>query len=221
MDIFHHVGFNTKASPKIFDKINDLGIKYKSAPLPGGESQIVAFDIYESDPKWEMVFQLLKTYQEFELYEPGDFYETVFSEDDIRSAEWLRLITNFEQGYPQPKMRWPLEQLSLSNVCPTCAIHTQTNPMRIAKEPYLRNISFMSLFGVAEIFATPKVFSAFRENNFKGYEAWDVMIHKTNTPSERVRQLYVPQIARPGLIGAEQMGQVKCKTCGTSKLLLS
>lgn len=217
MEIIHHVGFNTLSSQEFLNTIIELGIRHKIIELPGRGGQLVTFDISESDPLWETVFSLLKKYEGFDIYRGGDIFETFFSEEEIRKAEWLRLVSTFEQGYPQPKGNWPFKQLSLTNVCSSCAIYEQNNPMRFYKEPSLGKKSFMSLVGVGEIFAIPEVFSAFEEIGAKGFEAWETIIHKTKQPSERVRQLYVPGIAMPGLMGTERMRQVVCPKYGTIK----
>ena len=63
----------------------------------------------------------------------------------------------------------------------------------------------MALIGVGEIFATPEVFSAFEEIGLKGYETWNVIIHKTNQSSEKVSQLYIPGLTKSGLLGTEEI----------------
>jgi hypothetical protein len=217
MDIKHRISINSKKDAEFMSAIIELGIDHKAIELPGGSSKLVTFVIAESDPRWETVAKLIKSYKDYEIYGPGDLFETVFSEDEIRNASWLRLKSTFEQGYPQPKPHWPIKQLSYDIICPKCAIYRQTHPMRLAKEPNLGRKSFMSLIWAAEIFCTPEVILGLESIQARGYEVWDALIHKTGKPSERVRQLYVPGIASPGVIIDDDLERKICPVCGTTK----
>lgn len=217
MDIKHRISINSKKDVEFMSVVIELGIDYKGIELPGGVSQLVTFVISESDPRWKTVAKLIKVYKDFDLYGPGDQLETVFSEDEIRKASWLRLISVFEQGYPQPKLHWPLKQLSYEIICPKCAIYKQTHPMRLAKEPSLGKKSFMSLIWAGEILCTPEVIRGLEEMHAKGYEAWDAIIHKTGNPSERVRQLHISGIASPGVVIGDDLERKVCPGCGTTK----
>jgi hypothetical protein len=216
MDIIHHVNVHSN-SIDFYNAVIGMGIKYIISPYPHSDAKLLSFDISESDPRWDTVFLLLKKYQGFDIYHGGDQFDTFFSEEEIRSAEWLRLVSTFDQGRPQPSGNWPFKQLSLTNVCHSCAIYEQINPMRFYKEPGLGKKSFMSLIALGELFAAPEVCSAFEKMGAKGYEAREVIIHHTKQPSERVRQLYPSKTTLPGLIGTERKRQVVCQKCGTIK----
>jgi hypothetical protein len=216
MKIIHHVNVHS-SSAEFYSYIIRSGIQYTISDYPGNDNKLLSFDISETDPLWETVFALLKKYQGFDIYRGGDIYDTFFSDDEIRQADWLRIVSTFEQGYPQPAGNWPLKQSSFSIICPSCVIYEQINPMRISKEPNIRKNSFMSLIGAGELFAVPEVFSEINSIGATGYETREVLIHKTNQPSEKVQQLYIPAIAKPGLLGTEEMRQVHCQKCGTVK----
>lgn len=217
MDIKHRISINSRTDEEFMSSIIKLGIDYEAIELPGGKSKLITFVIAESDPRWEMVTKLIRIYKDYEIYDPGDQFETVFSEDEIRNSSWLRLISTFEQGYPQPKPNWPIKQLSYEILCPKCAIHNQTAPMRLAKEPHLGKKSFFSLIWAGEIFCTPEVILELEQIQAKGYEAWDMVIHKTGKPSEKVRQLYIPGVASPGVILDNDLERKTCPVCGTIK----
>jgi len=190
---------------------------YKMVKLPGSGGNLITIIIMESDPYWFEVINLIKTQKHFELYGEGDLFETVFSDYEIRTAEWLRLISTFEQGYPQPKLNWPIKQVSYDIFCPKCAIHKQIGPMRIAKEPNLGKKSFMTLIWTNEILCTPEVIEALKTLGTNGYEVWDVLVHKSSIPSEKIKQIYIPNIADPGLIIGNDLQQNVCPVCGTIK----
>lgn len=216
MDIKHRISVNT-IDVGFLTTIAEIGVEYKLIQLPGNGGRLITIFIQESDPRWHSVVELVKTQKQFDVYGEGDLFETIFSEDEIRKASWLRLISTFEQGYPQPKPYWPIKQLSYEIICPTCAIYKQTHPMRLAKEPSLGRKSFMSTIWAAEIFCTSEVILGLESIQAKGYEVWDALIHKTGQPSEKVRQLYVPGITSPGVIFDDDFKRISCSVCGTTK----
>lgn len=211
MDIKHRISINSKKDAEFLSAIIELGIDHKAIELPGGSSQLITFVITESDPNWAIISELVETKGVVNLV------ETIFTNEEIRNASWLWLKSTFEQGYPQPKPHWPLKQLSFEIICPKCAIYKQTNPLRLAKEPNLGRKSFMSLIWTGEIFCTPEVILGLENIQAKGYEVWDAVIHKTDEPSEKVRQLYVPGIALPGVIVNDDLERKICPVCGTTK----
>lgn len=211
MEIMHRISFNSTKDTKLMSAITELNIDYKAIESPGGKSKLITIVIYESDPYWAEISKLIA------LEGAVNRIETLFTEEEIRNAEWVRLRSTFEQGYPQPKMNWPIKQLSYELFCQKCALHKQTHPMRLAKEPSLRRKSFFSTIWTAEVFCTQEVIQALEKIQAKGYEVWDVLIHKTSKPSDVVRQIYVPGIAAPGLIVEEELTGIICPVCGTTK----
>lgn len=217
MEIIHHVVFNTMSSKELLKPIAELNIPHKIVELPGGGNSLVTFDISEDDSHWDMVFQLLKAHLGFDIYHGGDQYETFFSEKEIRESEWLRIIPIFVQGYPQPEANWPFRQVSLENVCPECGIFKQNNYMRLKKEPDLGKNSFMSFITQYAIFAIPKVFLGLEAIKAQGYDAWKVLIHRTQQPSAKVQQIYVQNQAKPGLSDSATTRYTSCSVCGVTK----
>jgi hypothetical protein len=211
MDIWHRISFNASAKPDFLEAIQGFGIIKKTIELPGRGGMFVCVDVKESDPHWAIVSELVASMGAV------DIKETFFTDEEIRNAEWLRIISTFEQGYPQPKSQWPIRQLSYDILCPKCVIYKQTNPMRLSKEPSLRKKSFMSLIWAREIFCTPEVVRGLEQINALGYEVWDAIIHKTSKPSERVRQLFIPGIANPGVIVDDSLKRETCPVCSTTK----
>ncbi len=216
MDIIHRISINTK-DRSFISRIAQMGIDHKSIQLPLNGGNFVTIIIQESDPYWNTVLELVKTQKRFEIYGEGDYFETIFSEIEIRNAPWLRLKSTFEQGYPQPKGNWPIKQSSYILICTDCATYKQTLPMRLAKEPHLGKKTFMSLIWAGEIFCKPEVFEGLNDIHARGYEKWDVIIHRTNEPSLTVNQLYIPGIAERGVIIDNYLKRNKCPNCGTIK----
>ena len=193
-----------------------MELKYGKIPHPGNStSQYITVEVSEADSNWDEVFQFLRKYAGFNIYGAGDQFQTFFSDEEIRQAEWAWIIPMFEQGYPQPGS---LEKrLIWNSACPECGLYEQAKPIRMQKEPKLKNNSFMTQIADAKLFVVPEVFSSLEEIGAKGFEKWDVIIHKTNQPSQKVSQIYVPGVAKPGLIGSEDLKRRVCPKCGTIK----
>ncbi|MFN8414377.1 MAG: hypothetical protein U0Z26_18495 [Anaerolineales bacterium] len=190
-----------------------MGVEYKSMDIPGEKSSLIFFDMYESNNLWPEIADLIS------IYKPTDIVDTFFSDEEIKNATWLRLVPSFEQGYPEPKPQWPIKQETHELICKKCAIRRQTGSFRISKEPKLKDNFFMTLVSCGEIFAVPEVFKEFSKNSFSGYEASDVLNHKTGLPSPMIKQIQILDFANPGLIEDENTQFVDCENCSTRKYL--
>lgn len=208
MEVWHRITFNRRDG--VDAAIEALNLKYEKSPLPGG-GYLIHFTVSESDARWPQIFSLVR--QKSAL----DIFNTKFTADEILKAEWLRLIPVFEQGYPQPERTWVRNPISYQDHCPQCGTFRQTANFRLKKEPNLGKKDFMSLYWTYALFCTHRVLNELETHKIQGYEAWDAIIHKTNTPSERVVQLFIPHIASPGLVHVEDLKRVTCSVCHVTK----
>ena len=217
MDIKHRISINTIKDAEFMTAVIELGIDHEAIELPGGSSKLVTFVIVESDPRWETVAKLIKSYKDYETYGPGDQFETVFSEYEIRNASWLRLKSTFEQGIlnrnPTGRSNNSVMRSFAQNV-PSIDKPIQCDWRKSLVWEENRSCR---LIWTGEIFCTPEVILSLEDIQAKGYEIWDAIIHKTGQLSERIRQLYVPGIALPGVIIDDDLERKICSVCGTSK----
>ncbi len=166
----------------------------------------------ESDPRWSQVNALVREKNAL------DMYDTIFTEPEVLSAEWVRLKPVFEQGYPQPEAEMMWKQITYENQCPQCgAGYQQKAPFRLAKEPRLGKHDFLCLYWTYTVFCTPKVLEALRAHQIRGYEVWEAIIHRTNQPSKVVSQLVFPSVAGPGLAEVDKLQPETCAQCGLTK----
>jgi len=209
MEIWHRITFGHKDS--IDTIIEAMDIKHKRSPLPGG-GYLIHIDVSESDPLWPRMEELVR--QKNAL----DIFDTVFTSEEILSAGWLRLIPVFEQGYPQPEGSWTVNPITYEGHCPECGVYEkQRESFRIRKEPRLGKNEFMTLYWTYALFTTSTVLSKFAAHQIRGYEVWDVLIHKTGQPSESISQVYIPHLTRGALIPEETLKRRICSQCGTTK----
>jgi hypothetical protein len=142
---------------------------------------------------------------------------TVFAEEEILNADWVRLVPTFEQGYPQPKETWITNPTNYGEHCPQCGIFRQTTNFRLRTEPNLVKNDFMSLYWTYALFCTPEVLGELQAHKIQGYEIWDAIIHKTGVPSKKVFQLFIPSIVKPGLVQAKDLMKETCSSCNVTR----
>lgn len=209
MKIWHRVSFGKMDA--VNSVIEALGIKYKKTPGPHGY-YIITFEIEESDPRWPQVAELIRQKN------APDFFDTVFTTEEILGAEWVRLIPIFEQGYPQPEATWVRNPINYEGKCPHCgAGYRQVAPFRLAREPRMGKHDFLTLHWGYALFCTHRVLEALQAHEIKGYEAWEAILHGTGESSKVVSQLVFPHIARPGLLDTEELTSETCQECGVTK----
>jgi hypothetical protein len=209
MEIWHRITFGHRDG--VDAAIEALNIKPERSPLPGG-GYLIHIDMTESDPRWPHLLALVREKNAL------DMYNTVFTESEILSAEWVRLVPSFEQGYPQPEedMRW--KEISYENQCLQCGVgYQQKAPFRLAREPRLGKHDFMCLYWTYTLFCTRKVLETLKAHQIRGYEVWEAIIHRTNQPSRVVSQLVFPNVAGPSLADIDKLRPETCPECGITK----
>jgi hypothetical protein len=209
MDIFHTIDF--KPRDHVEPDLDALGIKYRK--LPFGDSYIIRVRLSESASQWAAFQELYRA-----KGKDDRAYETYFTDEEILSAEWLRLYNNSpEMGYPQPERRWQAEHFNYTDRCPRCGSFRQVSAFFIKAEPKPGKYDFMSLHWTSALFAVPRVFAALEANHIQGYEQWPIFLYQTKEPATTVAQVYIPTVAAPGLVGAEDLDPVTCAACGVLK----
>ena len=150
MEINHRIAINGDHDKVFKSRLDELGIQYRTSPLPGGSIGLVYFDIAESDRNWAEVAELIR------VWGASDFYGTRFDREEILAAEWNRLVPTFEQGFPQPEDEPGWKIVTYDNTCPTCgAGFVQKAPFRFSAEPRLGKHDFVSLSALTRCSARP------------------------------------------------------------------
>jgi hypothetical protein len=208
MEVWHRISFSKKDN--IDDILNSLKIEYKKNALPRGYT--INFDIAESDSHWPQIMALTREKNGF------DWYNTIFTKEEILDAEWVRLMPAFEGGYPQPKNYRKFIQSTYEIGCPRCgAGNRQKVPIRLVKEPNLVEHDFMSVFWTYSLFCGQHVLTELQKNRIQGYEIWPVIVNSTNDHSKVISQVLFPNIAQSALSDDDKIDPECCLTCGTPK----
>ncbi len=215
MKIRHRIGFNSASSPGFLQALKELGVHYKTLPLPGppiGLGYGVYFDIVESDSHWEQVEKLIRTYG------ASNVMHTFFTRQEILQAEWVLLFPRFRANYPVYQADWLANPDAYEFRCPKCGIgYKQVSPLRLTRKPRMGQDDLLSMFWTLPLFCTSSVLDAFKIHEIHGYEVWPVVLNKTNQPLEGISQLVFPNIAKPGLAEADKIKPVLCYDCNLVK----
>lgn len=211
MEVWHRVGFNVGVHPHFREALDRLQIKYQVLPLPGRAEGVIHFDISESDAHWAEIAEWIR------IAQASDMFDTIFTPEEILAAQWLRLVPVFEQGYPQPQGTWVRDPVNYADHCPQCGTYRQVESFRIKKEPNLGKNDFMSLYWTYALFCTPRVVEPLQSHHLEGYEVWDVVLHRREVRSEKVVQLFIPGVADPALVRADDLQREVCPLCHVTK----
>jgi len=209
MKIHHRVCITSK-DIKFVASLKELDINFKTDNVPASKNLLYYFDIVESDPRWPIIEKMIKRFG------ASDVYQTIFEPEEIREAEWSRIIPLAQRGYPQPQKNWVSNRYNYEDFCARCGTYRQKSSYRIGKEPNPQRYDFSSLFWAYVLFGTPEIFLELELNAIVGYEKWEVIVNKNNLPSNVVHQLYVSGITQPGLV-AEDLDRTTCPQCKFTK----
>lgn len=208
MEINHHIAFNPHRLKGLLPKLEDTGIKFRTIDAGRG-GQLISFDIYESDPKWRKILPYIG--------DALDIQNTIFSPAEILASKWVRLVPIFQSGYPQPESTWVTNPSNYKEFCSECGTYKQNEPFQIKREPDLKKYHFMSLYWTYAVFCVSSVIEEFGKGKVEGGNVWDVIIRKNKQPSQRVKQIYVPKVLKPGFINFENLKSKLCPKCGVTK----
>lgn len=215
MEIWHKLALNRNIDSKFVDELDRLRLKYKSSKIPaigynGKESELISFEISESNPHWLKISCLMSEHG------ISGMVETFFNKEEILKTKWLRLIPVNERGYPQPANDYWYNNPSNDFSCPKCGIYRQVKPYRITSNITIKDNEFISLYWTYSLFCNIRLLDEIKNHHINGFEDWKTIIYSTDQPSNNIHQLYIPNIAKPGLV-ENDLKKVKCDKCGEIK----
>lgn len=218
MEYFHHIGGNRAIDSRLFDFLEKHEYPMKIVNPPNGNelSAIFAFQMYESDPLWLQVNDIISDYDE-KNGPVVNRMDTHFSEEELREARWAWIGATYEQLDAMPKYNWRWKGDTCTAQCQKCWICEQVNPFRIKKEPRWGKNMFLRLIALGEIFTKPEVVSDFRQQGFIGFEDGVVLIHKTGLPAETIRQMHFKEIIPIPVYNKADLVEMVCPVCGRAR----
>jgi hypothetical protein len=149
MRVIHRITISL--SPQVRKELAGMGVLV-------GASGLASFDLDESHESWS------KMQRWIDLRKPLDVVRTQFSKDEIAKAQWLELMPDWHQGFPQPKhdeFGYLEATYDLSGYCPRCGVGLrQKAPFQMEAEPKWGRNGILQLNWIFdEFFVTPAVWA--------------------------------------------------------------
>ncbi len=208
MNILHRITFGHKDN--VESSLRNLNIDFTKSDLPG-DGYLIHLNIYESNPIWPKLEKIVQ------MKNALDIYDTEFSDSEILSSEWVRLIPTYEYGYPFPSNKWQLNHPNYATYCPDCGSFKQIKPFTIEKKFDPNKYHFVCLYWTYTLFTNAEVLDTLSSNNIIGFEKWDALIGINKTSSQSIRQMYIPYFLKPGIVFDKGHKSVNCSSCSTQK----
>lgn len=129
--------------------------------------------------------------------------ETIFTKTELENAEWLRVRSQWRNGYPQPENAFEYQNVTYTqaNYCHECGcgLH-QVRPFRIKKAPKWGNRHFMMLNWVEdELFVSGSAKELLEQSELSGFSFGEVCDKKGNAQIPDIYQLVITGLLDAGL----------------------
>ncbi len=211
MDINYHISFNVNNEQEFVEFL-------KTEKLFEPDSGYIgAFDILQSDPRWETVKRFVDSHS---LLCHAD---SVFSQEELLQAQWLRIRSCWHVGYPQPEGNFKYETITYSceNHCKECGIGLeQIAPFRIKNAPRWTSRHFMMLNWVSdELFLDDTAKAILEDASLTGISFGEVQNKNGSAIVPGVYQLKVQPLPNEGLIPERSpiRSTIVCEKCGATR----
>ena len=210
MDFKNHIAFNTESYPDILKYLEENGIKHNRGEI------ISYLDILESDPHWEGVSCFVKEYNLLCIT------ETVFSKEELRSAEWLSVRSVWHYDYPQPEDDYR-EITFDGKMCPSCwGGLTQIDDFRFKRPPKWGKRHFCSTNWETDVlFLSGETRSSLESENIPGITYRTVKNKRGTEIYLDIYQLVIANILPEGIVS--ELSPIKCKNvcdnCGRTRFV--
>lgn len=213
MDVWNYKGFSKILDAELWEYIqkNNVPVKHKE------DDHIASIEMYSSDPHWAAIEDILKRTGKSWIA------DTIFTEDELMCAQWLRVRTTWRTGYPQPMDGFGYETITYNrdNYCADCGIGLkQVESFRIKKVPSWGRRHFFSLLWVDdELFVSKSVKKAFQADGITGVSFVPVKDRTGTIELNGIFQLQILNVLDEGLINTPNNLRTStlCSKCGRRK----
>lgn len=215
MRVKHKFSFRVdEETQEIVDFLEKNEIKFKLAKgIP-----ILSVGVMEDSPYWEHLNLLMKRHNKHSQK------EKVFTNKEIREAEWMRIRSQWRWEYPQPEVEYKSITFDNGQYCDNCGCGlVQKNYFQLKKQPNWGLRNFLMINWVEdELFVNDDVVNLFNNNQISGIEFNEVLKYKNKEPMNNIKQMKVTTILNKGLSlnSDETVDKLVCSNCGTKKIIL-
>lgn len=206
MDFKTHITFRQNDDHNLVKYLEENKIEYYKGEI------ISTLDILESDPHWINISKIIKKH--------GIDYltETVFSKNELCSADWLTVRSVWRYDYPQPENKYSeiTYDGKMCDVC--CGGLTQVDAFRFKKAPKWGKRFFLTTNWETDVlFLSENAKRIIESENIPGI-AFKEVKNKSGTESlSDIYQLVINNILPKGLVFEQSPIREKliCGKCGT------
>lgn len=214
MRIKHRYALNYNESIReIIDFLKVKKIKYDDSYA------ILIVEIYEDNPDWSNLNDLMIKYDASELI------ECVYTPKEISSAKWLRIRSKWRSEYPQPEDGYEKVTYDLTQYCSGCGCQSvQNDYFRLKRTPKWGKRNFLMIHWVeSELFVHDEVVKLIMQEELKGFDFLPVLKYKSNEPLDNIKQIKVLNTLNFGMILKDEdiKKVLKCPKCNSKKYILS
>jgi len=211
--VSRHVCFRVRLHPAMAQHVLRSDIAFEQVD----DSDFIVFDIFEDDPHWPSIQALLEA--------DGDHAipTTVFTKQELKEAEWLRVRSKWHNGYPQPESAFGYRELTYdpTHYCRECGAGlVQKDSFRLTKAPKWGTRHFFSLNWVFdELFVDDTARSILESSGLTGFRFLPAKNKRGTEELPGVHQLFVETETKPGVVtGGRDIDEVyTCAACGRTK----
>lgn len=212
MRIKHRFSFNNEVETKdVLDFLIKNSIKYDELE----ELQIIVFEAFEDNEKWDEIKEIMAKYNIESLC------EALYSKEEYEKASWFRTRSMWRWEYPQPEEGYEYSTYDASHFCEECGYGLiQKGIFKVKKPPKWGNRNFLMLNWVEdELFINDKVESVLISKIIKEFKIQNVNKINTDEPIKNMKQIFVNDILQPGLVNKNNTirRESKCLKCGCVK----
>lgn len=211
MEINKHIFFGKDKAPELVEYLQQNNIPYENT------NGLLTLDILQSNPHWQTIYSIV------EDKKISCLSETSFSKKELSDASWLRVRSQWRNGYPQPEGNFGYQRITYSEdqYCNECGSGLrQVDAFRLKTLPKWGNRHFMMLNWVFdELFVNDTAKNTLIENGFTGFQFSSVHNKNGKSVLPGVHQLLIEFLSDPGFIEGQPdvRNVVICPICGTPK----
>jgi len=220
MEIQKRLVSSKESTPKLYQFLKQNEIVFDE-PDNLGKIGLYILEILESHPAWPIVREIAES--EGEKFSS----ETLYSEEEYSSAQWLRVWSQWRFGYPLPDMDFGYLTVSYSNsnYCASCGCGLEQNsPFRIKKVPNWGKRCFGELNWVGDVlFLNERARDFLSREKFSGISTMEVLNKNGKEVLSGIFQLKINSVLEEGLISTNQSIRETtiCKECGRKRYIKS
>lgn len=213
MEINKHICFREEENSQLLAYLISNGIPYEDC------YGMLVFDIYESNPHWKTIEELLSMGSKKAFC----LSNTIYTKKEREAAQWLTLRSKWMCGYPQPEEKGAYEAVTYceSKICPDCGGGMeQISDFRMRKTPKWGKRHFMMLNWIGdELFVDDIAKELLMKSGLSGFYFQNVRDKKGVEILTDINQLVIPTLLPLGFVTDRRSTNFarKCPQCGVLK----